>query len=187
MTNNIDILRSMAKAKDSFRQIARSTGIDRNTVRNYLRLAATHGFDDTTSDDRLAEIASAVIRSVHGGEAKDPELGACALLHPHRELLSGWLENDHLTLAKTHIKLGRMGVSVTYSTLYRYAREELGFGGQKVTVRMADTEPGEVAQLISVKWDWSLTQRLAETGYPGTNLRMVYELVSSRIPGNQEF
>lgn len=26
-----------------------------------------------------------------------------------------------------------------------------------------------------------------ETVYPGTNLRLVYELVSSRIPGNQEF
>jgi hypothetical protein len=26
-----------------------------------------------------------------------------------------------------------------------------------------------------------------ETVYPGTKLRLVYELVSSRIPGNQEF
>jgi transposase len=40
-----------------------------------------------------------------------------------------------------------MGVDVTYSTLYRYAREALGFGGPKVTVRMAETEPGEVAQV----------------------------------------
>jgi transposase len=38
-------------------------------------------------------------------------------------------------------------VAVTYSTLYRYAREELGFGGPKVTVRMAETLPGEVAQV----------------------------------------
>ena len=45
MTNIIDILRR-AKAKDSFRRIARSTGIDRNTIRNYLRLAAAHGFTD---------------------------------------------------------------------------------------------------------------------------------------------
>ena len=40
-----------------------------------------------------------------------------------------------------------MGVDVSYSTLYRYARETLGFGSPKVTVRMADTEPGEVAQV----------------------------------------
>ena len=146
VTNIIDILRR-AKAKDSFRRIARSTGIDRNTIRNYLRLAAEHGFSDVVPDEQLAEIAAAIICSVHGNDAKSPEQGACAPLLPHRELISGWLENDKLTLTKAHIKLGRMGVVVTYSTLYRYAREEFGFGGQKVTVRMADTLPGEVAQV----------------------------------------
>lgn len=146
VTNIIDILRR-AKAKDSFRRIARSTGIDRNTVRSYLRLAATLGFSDAVSDERLADIAAAIIRSVHGCDAKDPVAGACAPLLPHHELISGWLENDKLTLTKAHIKLGRMGVTVTYSTLYRYACEQFGFGGQKVTVRMADTLPGEVAQV----------------------------------------
>ena len=99
VTNIIDILRR-AKAKDGFRRIARSTEIDQNTIRNYLQLAATYGFDGSTSDEQLAEIAAAVIRSVHGGEANDPELSACAPLLPHRELLSGWLDNDHLTLTK---------------------------------------------------------------------------------------
>ena len=146
VTNIIDILRR-AKAKDSLRRIARATGMDRKTISNYLRLAATYGFDETVEDERLAEIAAAIIRSVHGCDAKDSEPGACAPLLPHRELISGWLENDHLTLKKAHIKLGRIGVAVTYSTLYRYARETLGFGGQKVTVRMADTLPGEVAQV----------------------------------------
>lgn len=146
VTNIIDILRR-AKAKDGFRRIARSTGIDRNTIRNYLRLAATFGFSDVVPDERLADIAASIIRSVHGDEAKDPESGACAPLLPHHELISGWLENDKLTLTKAHIKLGRMGVIVSYSALYRYAREQLGFGGQKVTVRMADTLPGEVAQI----------------------------------------
>ncbi|MEI7934925.1 MAG: IS21 family transposase [Chlorobiaceae bacterium] len=146
VTNIIDILRR-AKAKDSFRRIASATGMARNTIRSYLRLADTLGFSDTISEERLAEIAAAIIRSVHGDEAKDSEPGACAPLLPHRELISGWLENDKLTLTKAHIKLGRMGIVVTYSTLYRYAREVLGFGGQKVTVRMADTLPGEVAQV----------------------------------------
>ena len=85
VTNIIDILRR-AKAKDSFRRIARSTGIDRNTVRNYLRLAATFGFNDVVSDERLADIAAAIIRSVHGCDAKDPESGACAPLLPHHEI-----------------------------------------------------------------------------------------------------
>lgn len=146
VTNIIDILRR-AKAKDSFRRIAGASGMARNTIRTYLRLAETFGFSDTVSDERLAEIAASIIRSVHGDEAKHSEPGASAPLLPHHELISDWLENDKLTLTKAHIKLGRMGVTVTYSTLYRYARETLGFGGHKVTVRMADTLPGEVAQV----------------------------------------
>jgi transposase len=145
VTDILDILRR-SKSKDSQRRISRATGIDPKTIRSYLRIATMHGFTDTVPDDELAEIASAVIREVYGNDNKNPEPGACAPLLPHRELLSGWLDTEKLTLKKVHIKLGRMGVAVTYSTLYRYAREELGFGGQKVTVRMAETEPGEVAQ-----------------------------------------
>ena len=107
VTNIIDILRR-AKAKDSIRRIARSTGIDRNTIRNYLRLAATYGFNEIVPDEQLAEIAAAVICSVHGGDAKSSEPGASAPLLPHRELISGWLENDKLTLIKAHIKLERL-------------------------------------------------------------------------------
>lgn len=146
VTDILDLLRR-AKAKDSQRRIARATGMDRKTVRNYLGLAAEHGFDETTPDDQLPELAAALLRHVHTGQNKSPDPGACAPLLPHRELLCGWLETDGLTLTKAHIKLGRMGVDVTYSTLYRFSRETLGFGGQKVTVRMAETAPGEVAQV----------------------------------------
>ena len=145
VTDILDILRRL-KAKDSQRRISRATGIDPKTIRSYLRIATMHGFADTVPDDELAEIASAVIREVYGNDNRNSEPGACAPLLPHRELISGWLETEKLTLKKVHIKLGRMGVAVTYSTLYRYACEELGFGGPKVTVRMAETEPGEVAQ-----------------------------------------
>ena len=145
MTDILDLLRR-AKAKDSLRRIARATGMDRKTVRNYLHIAAEHGFGEAVPDEQLPEIAAAVFRSLHAEPTKTAAPGACAPLLPHRELLSGWLEADGLTLTKAHIKLGRMGVEVGYSTLYRYVRETLGFGGPKVTVRMADTAPGEVAQ-----------------------------------------
>ena len=146
VTDILDLLRR-AKAKDSQRRIARATGMDRKTVRNYLGLATEHGFDETTPDDQLPEMAAAVFRHLHGGQSKSSDPGASAPLLPHRERLSAWLETDGLTLTKAHIKLGRMGIDVTYSTLYRYARETLGFGGPKVTVRMAETAPGEVAQV----------------------------------------
>lgn len=41
----------------------------------------------------------------------------------------------------------RIGVHVDYNALYRFAKKHLGFGGKKVTVRMAETAPGEVAEV----------------------------------------
>ncbi len=146
VTDILDILRR-AQAGDSLRRIARTTGMDRKTVRNYLHLATAHGFEKAIPEEQLPEIAASVFREVHGGAKSPAQPGAWAPLVPHRNLLTGWLETDGLTLTKVHIKLGRMGVDVSYSTLYRYARETLGFGSPKVTVRMADTEPGEVAQV----------------------------------------
>ncbi|HSW37874.1 MAG TPA: IS21 family transposase [Acidobacteriota bacterium] len=147
VTEILDILRR-AQAKDSIRRIARATGVARNTVRNYFRLAAEHGFSEAVPSGRLQEIALAVFRAVHGiGSPDCTPPGAAAPLTPHREMIGDWLEKDGLTLTKAHIKLGRMGVAVTYSTLYRYAREQFGFGGPKVTVRMAETAPGEVVQV----------------------------------------
>lgn len=145
VTDINDILRR-ARAGDSIRRMARATGMDRKTISNYLRLAAIHGFTADTTDGQLNEVALAVFRAVHGSGNRD-EPGAAAPLIPHRDLIVGWLEKDGLTLTKAHIKLQRMGVAVTYSALYRYARAEFGFGGPAVTVRMAETAPGEVAQV----------------------------------------
>ena len=71
VTNIIDILRR-AKAQDSIRRIARSTGIDRNTIRNYFRLAAVHGFSDIVPDEQLADIAATVsISKINSGNMTD--------------------------------------------------------------------------------------------------------------------
>lgn len=146
VTDILDVLRRH-KAKDGIKRIVRATGMAKNTVRNYLRTAAEHGFHPEVADERLPEIAAAVFRSVHASGQKIPSsMTAAAPLFPHRDLIAEWLEQKGLTLTKAHIKLGRMGIDVTYSTLYRYAREELGFGAPTVTVRMAETAPGEVAQ-----------------------------------------
>ena len=40
-----------------------------------------------------------------------------------------------------------LGVVVPYRTLHRYATRELGFGGRRVTVRLAEGKPGEELQL----------------------------------------
>jgi hypothetical protein len=65
---------------------------------------------------------------------------------PHKEAIREWIEKEHLTLTKVHIKLVRLGIEATYSSLYRFVASEIGLNSQN-TVRMAETEPGEVAEV----------------------------------------
>jgi len=61
--------------------------------------------------------------------------------------IRAWIENDDLQLTNIHGKLARLGVSVPYRTLHRFAVARCGFGGRKVTVRVADGDPGVECQL----------------------------------------
>lgn len=129
---------------ESLRSIARISGLDRKTVRRYVEAGQASG-------GRLGELVSeavvcgavALVRAqgpgVHGESWRSCE--------QHRERLSGWV-GEGVPLSKVRQLLHRhAGVLVPYRTLHRYARQELGVGGQRVTVRVADGEPGEELQL----------------------------------------
>jgi transposase len=141
----VDILRRYL-AGDSIRGIARSKGMDRNTVRKYIRIAAEQGFSAKFDGD-LDEMAYGIFSRVHPEKREETENKRDKILLPHEKTISDWLEKNKLTLTKVHIKLIRKGVDVSYSALWRFARERLGFGGAEITVRMADTKPGEVAEV----------------------------------------
>jgi len=141
----VDILRRWLKG-DGLREIARATGMDRNTVRKYIRIAEEKGFCiDFTGD--LDEIAYLIFSEVHPEKSKELENKRDRILLPYKETITDWLENKKLTLTKVQIKLKRMGVDVSYSGLYRFSREHLGFGSKQITVRMAESKPGEVAEI----------------------------------------
>jgi hypothetical protein len=141
----VDVLRRYLSG-DSIRSMATSKRMDRNTVRKYLRLAEEYGFTMGYAGD-LDEMAYRIFVAVHpedrgaGTKKRDETLLA------HEQTISRWLEQEKLTLTKVHIKLERRGVKVSYSALWRFARERLGFGEAEITVRMADSEPGEVAEI----------------------------------------
>lgn len=139
----IDILRRVQNGY-SIRAITKTTGMDRNTLRKYLRLAYKKGFvQDGVCD--LDTIAREVVKEVQS-RLPGPEKVSEQILLPHKEAIASWIENDHLTLTKIHIKLSRMGVEVSYQSLYRFVAVSIGLAS-KTTVRMADTEPGEVAEV----------------------------------------
>jgi len=138
----VDILRRMQQGY-SIRAITKATGMDRNTLRKYLRLAGKRGFGKEGLCD-LDTIAREVIKEVQS-HLPGPERSFDQLLLPHKGTIVSWIE-DKLTLTKIHMKLARIGVEVSYQGLYRFVAGHIGLPSQ-TTVRMADTLPGEVAEV----------------------------------------
>ena len=141
----VDVLRRQASG-DKISAIARATGMDRKTVRKYIRIAEGKGFAKE-SDTNIEDIAYSVFREIHGNDNDEYGNTRDSLLLPHKELISNWLEGERLTLTKAHMKLVRTGVETSYSSLYRFVQEHIGTPGNHGTVRMAETEPGEVGEV----------------------------------------
>jgi transposase len=139
----VDILRRCQK-DDGIRSIARATGMGRNTVKKYLHLAYKKGFITEGPCD-LEKIAAEVLTELNAS-LPGPAPSKGQVLRPHKEEIKGWIENEHLTLTKIHIKLARLGIETTYSGLYRFVASEIGLPS-KTTVRMAETAPGEVVEV----------------------------------------
>ncbi|MCK5651007.1 MAG: IS21 family transposase, partial [Gemmatimonadetes bacterium] len=74
-------------------------------------------------------------------------------LLPHLEAIRAWLtpkpgEKRGLRLTKVRRLLDRRGVRIPYSSLHRFAVNHCDFGkSHRTTVRMAECEPGEVAEV----------------------------------------
>lgn len=141
----VDVLRRQV-AGDNISAIARATGMDRKTVRKYIRIAKGKGLTKE-SDISLEEIAYAVFREINGNDNDGDGNTRDGILLPHKESITEWLDRERLTLTKVHMKLLRSGVVTSYSSLYRFAQEHIGMPGNHGTVRMAETEHGEVAEV----------------------------------------
>ncbi len=139
----VDILRRCQRG-DTIRSLARATGMGRNTVKKYLRLAYKKGFRPDAPCD-LERIAAEVLMQLNAC-LPGPRSSKGLTLLPHKETIKEWIENEHLTLTKIHSKLTRLGVETTYSGLYRFVASEIGLPA-RTTVRMAETAPGEVAEV----------------------------------------
>jgi transposase len=129
---------------ESLRSISRLTGLDRKTVRRYVKAAQQSGCQvgETASEAVIGQVIGRVRAQGPGVRGRCWE--ACA---EHRDLLAGWLEKQ-IPLSKVQELLARQtGVIVPYRTLHRYAVRELGFGGRRQTVRVAEGKPGEELQM----------------------------------------
>lgn len=146
----LEVLRR-AHRGEKLKAIARSTGRSRNTVKRYLFAAGELAWrpGEGEPDENLAARVWARLRP--GSSAADPG-ETVRLLQPQRSQIQRWLSGETddgcpLKLTKVHELLERLGVVVTYSSLYRYAVEQCGFGEKSTTVRVADVAPGELAEV----------------------------------------
>lgn len=133
-------------ASERIRAIARSTGIDRNTVRKLIRFGQQVGLkpgDAWPDEAKLEQIRERVGRP---GAAREQGPIEQALLQRQQQIHT-WLKEDRLILTKVHELLGREGLAVPYPTLHRFVGKHCGFGKPVGTVRRIEATAGEFAEV----------------------------------------
>jgi transposase len=132
------------QAGESQRRIARDVGLARATVQKYLQVAERLGL----SSNGPAPDADQVAQLVRLGElAVERPAPLLKRLEHQREQVGRWLGHDRLQLTRVQELLAQQGIVVTYSTLRRFVRRAGLLPSARTTVRMADTAPGEVAEM----------------------------------------
>lgn len=132
------------EAGDSRRQIATATGLSRVTVAKYIKLAEEAGLGSASQADD-PELAALHSQRLPKGRKRGPTED---LLSKHEEQLQLWVCRDHLQLTRVHELLRQhLRVKVNYKALYRFVVAKEWLPAHRGTVRMADTQPGEVLEV----------------------------------------
>lgn len=143
------VLRRLGRGEKQ-RRIARATGHSRKTIRRWATAAQELGWvaGEHEPDEALA---AEVLAAIKPGPPAGPGDAEQKLL-PHKLQIASWLDSRGgergLRLTKVHELLRRRGVDVPYSSLHRFAVKHCGFAAKRrITVRVADCEPGELAEV----------------------------------------
>ena len=158
------------------RTIAERAGVDRKTARRYVEAAQAAGL---TRDAGLAalsdELIGAVIAAVR--PARPNGHGAAwDQLAARKPEIAKWVK-DGLSIVKIEVLLARLGTTVPYRTLHRFAAEECGFRARGTTVRVLDGEPGSECQIDFAQMGF-ITD--AETGRRRKVHALIFTAVLSR-------
>ena len=136
------------QAGESTRRTARECGADRKTVKRYYEAAEQCGV--RVGVELTDAVVGEVARRIQARPAPAPS-DAWKALVPVRDRIEAWLQAERpLRLVRIRELLAREGIAVSYSTLRRYAQREFGFGGPRVTVRLADAAHRHLRSLLSV-------------------------------------
>lgn len=147
----LDVLERIHRG-ESRRAVSRVTGRSRKTIARYIKLAVAFGWDPSGSVKPDEELAAAVVARLKPGPRDVTPGETERKLLEYKEQIRLWLEPGDgykrgLRLTKVQRLLERHGVEVAYGSLYRFVVKHLEFGKHKTTVRVADVEPGELAEV----------------------------------------
>jgi len=133
------------QAKVGIRSLARATGLSRNTVKKYVQAAERCGLTRDGPPPTEAQLSELVPLNIAGPRkmARPTE----EILAPWAERIRDWLKGERLQLTRIHELLVQQHCPVSYMSLYRYAVRREWLTSQRATVRMADTRPGEMAEM----------------------------------------
>lgn len=133
------------QAGQSARQMAREGVADRKTATRYIAAAQKCGLGPQSelSEESVAEVA----RCVQARQQPEPS-EQWKQLEAQRARIEKWLSGQEpLRLVRVHELLARDGIQVAYTTLRRFAHQQLGWRERPSTVRIDDPPPGEEVQI----------------------------------------
>jgi len=133
------------QAGRGIREIARSTGLARNTIRKYILTAEGCGL--VRDGPPPAESQLLTLVELNRAGPRQVVVPTDKVLEPWAEQVQQWLKQDKLKLTRIQELLAGRHCLVPYMSLRRFAIRKGWLGkSSQATVRMADTEPGEVAE-----------------------------------------
>ena len=133
------------RAGHSQRRIATGTGLSRDTVARYITAAQALGVSregPELSEEQLSRLAAIGQPGPRQVEAPSEEL-----LAPWADQIHRWLTGDRLQLTRIQELLGQRDCRVSYASLQRFVARRHWRRPRRITVRMEDTPPGEVAEM----------------------------------------
>jgi transposase len=143
------------QAHRGIREITRSTGLSRNTVRRYILAARNSGMVRDGPPPSEPQLLSLV--QLNRAGPRQPAVPTDQVLAPWAGKIEQWLKHDHLKLTRVQDLLVQHHCLVAYTCLWRYVMRRGWSGKCQATVRMADTAPGEVAEVdfgrLGLTWD----------------------------------
>jgi len=134
---------------ESAREIARQTGLARDTVRKYLAAAQDMGMGRGSGPPTEQQLGDLLRLGQVVGLARPRPAPAQERLQAHQAQIARWLQEEHLQLTRVQELLAPPVITsqpVSYTTLRRFVERAGLHPAAAGTVRLPDTAPGEVAE-----------------------------------------